>query len=119
MTVHETLLMALDGLAPKVGRYPLDEIAETYIAWMEIIARPVTASNRWSRVQHTLQVDLYSQRPLDTLLPIVLHRLRMAGCAVVDWGPETYEKDTRYRHIPITLRLVTDEQNIDDTSEEV
>lgn len=109
MTIHEVLKKALDGLAPKVGRHPLDERPETYIAWLEVKATPESASNHWIRVNHLMQVDLFSKRPLDELLIITLSRLRRAGCAIQDWGPETYETDTRYRHIAITLRLVTDE----------
>lgn len=109
MTIHETLRAALSGLAPKVGRYPLDERPDTYIAWMEVLSRPVSASNRWVRVEHLMQVDLYSKGPLDELLILTLRRLRTAGCRISDWGPETYETDTRYRHIAITLRLTTDE----------
>lgn len=110
MTIHETLKAALDGLAPKVGRHPLDERPDTYIAWMEILAKPVTASNRWHRTDHLVQVDLYSKEPLDELITAALHALRRAGCRISDWGPETYETDTRYRHIAITLRLTTEEK---------
>ena len=110
MTIHEVLKTALTGLAPKVGRYPLDERPDTYIAWFEVKARPENASNRWIRVQHLMQVDIYSKKPLDKLLAVVLHKLRKAGCAISDWGPETYEPDTRYRHVAITLRLATEEK---------
>lgn len=110
MTIHEVLKGALTGLAPKVGRYPLDARPETYIAWFEVLATPETASNRWYRVRHLMQVDIYSKKPLDELLAAVLHKLRKAGCAISDWGPETYEPDTRYRHVAITLRLATEEQ---------
>lgn len=109
MTVHEVLLQALTGLAPRVGRHPLPDRPETYIAWLELLAQPESASNRWIRVSHLLQVDLYSKEPLDELLSRTLYALRKAGCRIAAWGPETYEKDTRYRHIPITLRLWTDE----------
>ncbi len=110
MTVHELLKAALTDLAPKVGRYPLDERPDTYIAWFEVRATPETASNHWIRVQHLMQVDIYSKTPLDELLTVTLHQLRKAGCHIVDWGPETYETDTRFRHVAITLRLATDER---------
>lgn len=109
MTVHEILLSALSGLAPKVGRAPLSERPDTYIAWFVLRSAPESASNRWYRVQHLIQVDLYSRRPLDELLDQTLRRLQLAGCNVESWGPELYESDTRYRHIPITLRLATAE----------
>ncbi len=115
MTVNEILLSALSGLAPKVGRAPLSERPDTYIAWFLLRSAPESASNRWYRVQHLIQVDLYSRDPLDALLDETLKRLVRAGCSVESWGPEMYESDTRYRHIPITLRLATaeaaDEEN--------
>lgn len=113
MTIHEVLKGALTGLAPKVGRHPLDERPDTYIAWFEVLATPVTASNQWIRVRHMMQVDIYSKQPLDELVAAVLYKLRRAGCQIVDWGPELYESDTRYRHVPITLRLTTEEKPID------
>nr|DAQ01337.1 MAG TPA: Protein of unknown function (DUF806) [Caudoviricetes sp.] len=110
MTIHEMLGNALKGLAPAVGRYPLNECPDTYIAWFEVKATPESASNRWIRVRHMMQVDLYSREPLDTLLAATLYALKRAGCVISDWGPETYETETRYRHIQITLRLTTNEQ---------
>lgn len=110
MTIHETLLHTLGGLAPAVGRAPLSKRPDTYIAWTLIRSAPRTASNRWLRAEHLVQIDLYSTAPLDELLTLTLHRLRKAGIQVADWGPETYETDTRYRHIPIDVRLVTDER---------
>ena len=61
MTIHEMLSNALKGLAPAVGRYPLNERPDTYIAWFEVKATPESASNRWIRVRHMIQVDLYSR----------------------------------------------------------
>ena len=113
MTIHEVLKEALTGLAPKVGRHPLDERPDTYIAWFEVLATPVTASNQWIRVRHMMQVDIYSKQPLDELVAAVLYKLRRAGCRIVDWGPELYKSDTRYRHVPVTLYLVTEEEPID------
>lgn len=110
MTIHEAMRQALTGLAEAVGRTPLSERPDTYIAWTLIRSAPRTASNRWFRAEHLVQIDLYSNRALDELLTLTLHRLRKAGIQVVDWGPETYETDTRYRHIPIDVRLVTDER---------
>ena len=40
MTIHEMLSNALKGLAPAVGRYPLNERPDTYIAWFEVKATP-------------------------------------------------------------------------------
>lgn len=110
MTAHETIKAALEGLAPKVGRHPLDERPDTYIAWMELLGKPICASNAWIRVEHLMQVDLYSKAPLDELLARTLLRLRQSGCRIDDWGPEIYEQDTGYRHIAITVRLATREK---------
>lgn len=113
MTVHETIKAALEGLAPRVGRHPLPDRPGTYIAWFEVLARPINASNTWIRVEHLMQVDLYSQFPLDKLLARTLHNLRRAGFRIDAWGPETYEQDTGYRHIAITVRLATAEERKD------
>lgn len=109
MTVHQILKNALDGMAPKVGRYPLDSRPDTYIAWFGLKSTPERASNQIIRVRHLMQVDIYSRAPIDDLLAAVLLRLKKAGCSIVDWGPETYETESRYRHVAITLRLATDE----------
>ena len=86
MTIHEMLSNVLKGLAPAVGRYPLNERPDTYIAWFEVKATPESASNRWIRVRHMMQVDLYSREPLDTLLAATLYALKRAGCVISDWG---------------------------------
>ena len=52
MTIHEMLSNALKGLAPAVGRYPLNERPDTYIAWFEVKATPEREQPLDSRAAH-------------------------------------------------------------------
>ena len=101
--VHDILNEALSALPCPASRHPVDERPATYVAWFEVLAQPVLhASNRIKRIERIIQVDIFSQEPIDDLRREVFDLLIGAGLLISSWGPENYEADTRYRHLPIT-----------------
>lgn len=124
MTEHEAMEQALRPLSCLYGRAPVKARPETYVSWFEVLAETaLDASNRPRRMEHMLQVDIYSRGATDTLLDNVLQLLRGGGFKVASYGPEDYEEDTRYRHVPITVRINTaieekQEQEEEDNAEQ-
>ena len=108
VTVHESMAQALRELPCASGHAPLGARPDTYVSWFEVLAQPaLDASDRPRRLAHTLQVDLYSRNPTDTLLAALLTALRRGGFRIASYGPEDYEDDTRFRHMPVTVRFYT------------
>lgn len=110
-SVHHAMAAALSRLPCKCGRAPIGEQPDTYVAWGEVLCVPAArASNRVTRRVHLMQVDIYSKEPYDKLLAATLTALKEGGFAVSSYGPEGYEADTRYRHMPITCRWYDKEE---------
>ena len=108
MTVHESMAQALGTLPCPSGHTPMSERPDTYVSWFEVLAEPaLDSSNRLRRMEHMLQVDLYSKAPTERLLSRLLTALTAGGFRVASYGPEDYEDDTRYRHTPVTVRFYT------------
>lgn len=101
--VHETLERALSALPCPAGRRPVADRPDTYVSWFEVLGQPALhASNRIRRFERIMQVDIFSKQPIDGLRKEVLALLKEAGLIISSEGPEDYESDTRYRHLPIT-----------------
>ena len=108
MNVHETMKAALRTLPCPSGHAPLGSRPDTYVSWFEVLAETVLdASNRPLRLRHMLQVDIYSKAPTEALLETLLRLLKAGGFKIASYGPEDYEEDTRYRHMPVTVRIDT------------
>lgn len=108
MSVHEIMEQALSPLSCAYGHAPMKARPDTYVAWFEVLAQPALHSaNVRRRTGHMLQVDIYSREPIEALTDTVLGLLEAGGFRVASWGPEEYEDDTRYRHLPITVRYNT------------
>ena len=108
MSEHEAIERALSPLSCPYGRAPVKARPDTYVSWFEVLAQSaLDASNSTRRMEHMMQVDIYSRGATDALLDTVLRLLRGGGFKVASYGPEDYEDDTRYRHVPITVRINT------------
>ena len=102
--VNEVIRTALSGLPCPASREPAAGAAEQYVSWFEVSATPtVHASNAAQRIVHVVQVDIYSKPHYHMLLAEVLLALKGAGLTVSEWGPEDYEEDTGYHHMPISV----------------
>ena len=102
MTGVEAVKAALDPLGYDVRRWPGKTGEQTYIALLVLSTDiGLSAGNRPRRRTQRVQVDLYSLAPMDALCDRAIRTLEEAGCVVASAGPETYETDTKYHHMPI------------------
>jgi hypothetical protein len=102
MTGVQAVKAALDPLGYDVRRWPGKTGDETYIALTVLGAETgLSAGNRPRRRAQRVQADLYSLLPTDTLCDRAVEALEAAGCPVSGMGPELYETDTKYHHMPI------------------
>lgn len=105
MDVNENMMRALSALPCEVCREPALAQTDTHVSWFKVMSYPMLdASNRARAVSHMMQVDVYSKRPVDDLAEAVLDALRTGGFKIASWGPDGYEDDTGYHHVPITVR---------------
>lgn len=103
--INEIVVKALAGLPCPVSRSPAAGNVEQYITFSEVSAAPVLhSSNRMRRIEHVVGIHIYSQEHYWALLCAVLERLIEADALVDGWGPEDYEEDTGYHHMPINAR---------------
>jgi len=102
MTGVEAVKAALDPLGYDVRRWPGKTGETTYIALL-VLGTDIglSAGNRPRRRTQRVQVDLYSLSPTDALCDRAIAALEAAGCIVTTVGPEAYETDTKYHHMPI------------------
>jgi len=103
MTVKEVFHTALKATPYPVTQPPVKGDKPVYLAFFEVLAQPTSyASNRPQHIRHTMQVDIYARQQVGPELDVVVKALRAAGIHVDSWGPEDYETDTRWHHLPIT-----------------
>ena len=108
MTAHFAIDMALQELGYPHGPAPMKTKPDTYVSWFEVLAQTVLdASNKPRRIDHMIQVDVYSKGATEELTALVIRLLQDNGFKLASYGPEDYEEDTRYRHMPITVRYRT------------
>ena len=102
MTVNEVITQALSTLPYERSRPPAKAKAQTYVSWFEVTdSTGFQASNRALRTVYLMQVDIYSKKPLTDQPDCVKAALRAAGLKIDSAGPEDYEEDTGYHHLPI------------------
>lgn len=123
MTTHEAMDQALSPLTCPHGHAPVKARPDTYVSWFEVLAQvSLDASDKPRRIEHMLQVDIYSRGATEALTDTVLQLLKAGGFRMASYGPEDYEDDTRYRHMPITVRYYTainceNEQEVDNNAD--
>lgn len=102
MTVNDVINQALSALPYERGRLPAKATAKTYVSWFEVTdSTGYQASNRALRTVYLMQVDIYAKKPLTDQPEKVKAALRAAGLKIDSGGPEDYEEDTGYHHLPI------------------
>ena len=101
--VFNIFKVALESTPYPVTQQPIVGAAPVYLTFFEVLGQPdAYASNRPQRTIHTMQVDIWGRQPIGPEFITVAKALRAAGIRVASWGPQDYEPDTRWHHLPIT-----------------
>ena len=105
VTAFEIVKQALAACPYPVTQKPVAGTQPVYLSFEQIYARPVRASNGMRRAVSTMQVDIWSRQSVSPELYPVMRALEAAGVRVQGWGPQIYEQDTRWHHLPITCQV--------------
>ena len=106
MRALETVSAALMPLGCDVRKWPGLTGEQTYIALTLLdISGAVYANNRPTRRVAEVQVDLYTKDAPEALTDLIMVTLEAARCPVARVGPEQFEPDTAYHHIPIVCQV--------------
>lgn len=89
----------------EVAQPPAEGTGDTYCSFFLVSGRVYTASNAVRRWRTMIQVDLWSRLGAGPDVKRLLNALAGAGFAIRDYGPETYEDDTRWYHMPVTVEI--------------
>lgn len=102
MTAFEAITRALAACPYEATQVPVRGKGPTYVSYQLVSGKPVSASNAAQRWIATMQVDIWSRRAVAPELYPVLKALADGGITVTRWGPQMYEDDTGWHHMPIT-----------------
>ena len=94
---------AITGAGFTVAQRPVMGSGSCYVSFFLVSGGVHSASNRVQRYRTMLQVDLWSRAQAAAEIKTLLAALDGAGFAIRDYGPEIYEEDTRWHHVPITV----------------
>ena len=110
MTANEVINAAMSSLPYEIGRPPAKGSEQTHVSWFEVDCHTARkASNQRLRTEYLMQVDIYTRLPLIDQPDAVKDALRAAGLKIDHAGPEDYEEDTGYHHLPIRCRWIRKE----------
>ena len=104
MTAFEQVNQALAACPYPVTQVPVRGTGQIYLSFFQVSSRLVRASNGARRVISTMQVDIWSRQAVSPEVYVVAKALQHAGLTVSSWGPQIYEEDTRWHHMPITCQ---------------
>lgn len=105
MNADQALTRALAACPYPGTQIPVEGKGPIYVSFTEVSGRPTMyASNKPRTVEHMMQVDIWSRMPISPEVMVVVKALWAGGIMVVDWGPQMYEDDTGWHHMPITCR---------------
>lgn len=114
--VNEVMCAALSTLPWPATQQVSAGKEDIYLRWSTVLGSyPLYASNAPRRVSYLMTVDIFSKLPIGDELAQVQAALVAAGIKPTSWGPQYYETDTRYHHLPITCRW---EDFVNDKGEE-
>lgn len=106
-TVDALLKSTLDGFCRNVSRLVYHGKAETFITYQLVLSNDTAAADdEMQATEYTYRVDLYSKRDYIALLRRIKRALLAAGFYGITIDPEVYESDTRYYHVPITVKFM-------------
>lgn len=107
MTVAERINAALAETGIPVTQRPVTGTAPQYLTFSLTLGRVAAFSgNKPRRVRHLITVDLFSRTPTDSDdAELIVRALAADGIRATNWGPEAYETDTRWYHLPFSAEL--------------
>lgn len=110
--IHEIMAEACAdaGYVAAQRPVPTDGTETAYVSWqVQTGVFRAAASNRPRRMRITVAVDLWSRaQPTGREVIELMRVLRDHGLHPVSWGPEDFEEDTLWHHMPITCHWYTD-----------
>ena len=101
MIAFEAIQRALQSCGYPATQIPVTGDAPVYVGWQMIVAVPKVASNGIRRITTTFQVDVWGRLPIGPELYPVLKALTKHKLVPVRWGPQIYEQDTGWHHLPV------------------
>lgn len=112
--VTDTLTAALKSLRKPVYRLAYNPKTArekcsppTYFTFQTVASQPSGyADDDNTVILHTLRVDIYTKNDFTQLLADTLTALKQAGFTLSSIDAESYENDTGYYHVPITITIM-------------
>lgn len=106
MNVQARIQAALEATGYPVTQKPVQGSGPVYLCYSLLLSRPEDHSSNGARtLMHMLQVDIFTRQTSGPELGDVLRALRAHGIRCGSWGPDDYEQDTGWHHMPITCYL--------------
>lgn len=105
MTAAERINAALASCPYPVTQKPVKGTEPVYLSFELVTTRPVSASNDLKKIISTIQVDIWSRQAISPEVYPVVRALIHGGVVVQSWGPQIYEDDTRWHHLPVTCQV--------------
>jgi len=104
MTIDERVYSALSATGIDVTQRPVVGDGERYLTWEQTLGTmSLYSSNEGRSIRHMITVHLYSREPVaGTTFWTIVQKLKLQSILVSSWGPEAYETDTAWYHLPIT-----------------
>ena len=111
MNINPLVLSALSGVTLGGKTVPVTPIVytgaeTTYITFYTLLDKDEAyADDEAVQAATTATIDIFSKGNYKTLLADVKTRLKAAGFTIQGSGPEIYEKDTGFYHVPVDVYL--------------
>lgn len=111
MNINPFVLSALSGMTFSGKPISITPIVytgsdTTYITFYTVLDKDETyADDEAVQAATTATIDIFSKGNYKTLLADVKTRLKSAGFTIQSSGPEIYEQDTGFYHVPVDVYL--------------
>ena len=111
MNINPLVLSALSnitfgGKAVSITPIVYDGTDTTYITFYTLLDKDEAyADDEAVQATTTATIDIFSKGNYKTLLADVKTRLKAAGFTIQSSGPEIYESDTGFYHVPVDVYL--------------
>lgn len=107
----ERLMEVLKALGLPVARLSYEGGADTFITYRVLNgSADAFADDAGNAEGWTYRIDVYSRRDYTEILRQLRAGLREAGFYNIQTGPEMYEKDTEYYHMPVEADYMREDE---------
>jgi hypothetical protein len=98
----------LETLGVPARRLTYKGDAGTYITWQRILGEDAAFADDGAEAkEHSYRADIFSKSDYAALIVGTEKALKTSGFYGVSDGPETYEKDTAFFHMPISFSYMS------------